>query len=152
MSYSNGQLPDSALSPIPRGKLAKGEVARSWLAMRWYIHKAEGIWIYPTGPFSSYRPLWKQQEFYAAYRSGRGPLAALPGTSNHGLGRAVDVPLETQQAAIRKWGHLFGWGIAGGKLTSDAMSEPWHVTYRGPYTKLARRWYWRQRLARGGRK
>lgn len=43
--------------------------------------KLDGVHITPTGPFSSYRPLWKQREFHAAYRAGRGPLAAVPGTS-----------------------------------------------------------------------
>lgn len=144
---SNGQLPDSALSRIPGGRLRKGATARSWLAMRYYIIRKYGVYITPTGPYSSYRPLWKQREFYAAYRAGRGPLAAVPGTSNHGLGMAVDVPTPQMQRCIRECGHLFGWGIRGGRLSSDAPSEPWHCTYRGPYSRFARGWYWRRRLA-----
>lgn len=151
MAYRNGRLPASALSDIPGGRLAKGAAARSWMAMRWYIHKKTGTWIYPTGPASSYRSLAKQQEFWNNYTSGKGPLAARPGTSNHGWGKAVDLPLPAQQAAVRKYGHLFGWGIAGGKLSSDAPSESWHATFRGPYTGMARRWYWRQRAARRGK-
>ena len=151
MAYRNGRLPASALSPIPGGRLAKGAPARSWLAMRWYVHRKTGIWLYPTGPASSYRSLVKQQEFWSNYTNGKGPLAARPGTSNHGWGKAVDVPLPAQQAAVRKYGHLFGWGIAGGKLSSDAPSEAWHCTYRGPYTARARAWYWRQRAARRGK-
>lgn len=145
---NNGQLPDSKLSKIPGGRLASGAPARSWLAMRWFVYKKTGVWLYPTGPWSSYRPLWKQQEFWKNYTSGKGPLAARPGTSNHGWGRAVDIPTQAQQAAVRKYGHWFGWGIAGGKLQSDAPSEPWHCTYRGPFTKRARLWYARYRIAR----
>lgn len=148
MTYLNGRLPDSALSPIPGGRLAKGPAARSWLAMRWYIRRKTGVWLYPTGPASSYRSLAKQQEFWANYMNGKGPLAARPGSSNHGWGKAVDVPLPAQQAALRKYAHLFGWGIAGGKLASDAQSEPWHCTFRGSYTRMARVWFWRYRVAR----
>ena len=149
MAYLNGRLPASALSDIPGGRLAKGAPARSWLAMRWFIYKREGVWLYPTGPNSSYRSLLKQQEFWSNYMKGQGPLAARPGTSNHGWGKAVDLPLPAQQAAVRRYGHLFGWGIAGGKLSSDAPSEAWHCTWRGPYTAKARAWYLRQKLARG---
>jgi hypothetical protein len=150
MAYRNGKLPQSALSTIPGGQLAKGSPARSWIAMRWYIQKKTGVWIYPTGPNSSYRTLRKQQEFWKAYTSGKGPLAARPGSSNHGIGKAVDVPLPAQQEALRKYAHLFDWGIAGGKLSSDASSEPWHCTFRGGsnVSGTARVWYFRYRLAR----
>lgn len=145
---ANGQLPDSALSKIPGGRLKMGAPARSWLAMRYYIMRHyRGLAIVPTGPSSSYRTLAKQREFFANYQNGTGPLAARPGTSNHGLGLAVDVPTAQMQAAIRECGHLFGWGIRGGRLASDAPSEAWHCTYRGPYTRFARGWYWRRRLA-----
>ena len=137
----NGVLPDSALSRIPGGRLAKGAPARSLIAMRYYIGRKTGVWIKPTGPNASYRTLAKQQEFYAAYQAGKGPLAAKPGTSNHGLGLAVDVPSPAMQAQIRKYGHRFGFGIKGGRLPSDAPSEAWHVKYDGPYTLRARYWY-----------
>lgn len=143
---ANGQLRADELSPIPGGRLAKGDVVRSYLAMRFFIGRKTGVWLRPTGPRASYRTLATQREFYAAYQSGRGALAAVPGTSNHGLGRAVDLPTPAMQAAVREYGHLFGWGIAGGVLKSDAQSEAWHACYRGPYTKFARRWYWRRRL------
>jgi hypothetical protein len=35
------------------------------------------------------------------------------------------------QAAVRAVGHEYGWGIAGGRLRSDAMSEAWHCTFHG---------------------
>lgn len=143
----NGKLPDSALSAIPGGRLAKGDPARSYLAMRFYIGRRTGVWLRPTGPIASYRPLGAQRALYADYQAGRGPLAAVPGTSNHGLGLAVDLPTAAMQAAVREYGHLFGWGIRGGVLQSDAPSEPWHCTYRGPYGRFARRWFWRRRLA-----
>jgi hypothetical protein len=143
---ANGNLKFFELSEIPHGRLAKGGPARSWIAMRYYIGKKHKVWIYPTGPNSSYRTYAKQQEYYKAYLRGDGPLAARPGNSNHGLGLAVDIPSEEQQALVRKYGHRFGWGIKGGKLSSDAPSEAWHCTYRS-YPARAKYWYARHRTA-----
>lgn len=142
MSYSNGKFPDSALTNIPGGRLASGAPARSYLAMRYFIGRKHGVWLTPTGPSSSYRSYAKQVEFYNNYTSGKGPLAARPGYSNHGVGRAVDLPSSQMQAMVRKYGHRFGWGIAGGRLSSDAMSEPWHMTFRGGSRLTARAAYW----------
>ena len=120
--------------------------------MRYYIGRKSGIWLTPTGPSSSYRTLAKQQEFWSNYTNGRGPLAARPGTSNHGIGQAVDVPTGAMQGQIRRYGHLFGWGIAGGKLQSDAPSEEWHSKWVGPYGPRSRYWYARYKLAKKGKR
>ena len=147
--YANGRLPDKALQQIPGGRLRRGEVAESWIAMRYYIGRKTGVWLRPTGPWSSYRPYAKQQAFYADYVNGKGPLAAVPGTSNHGWGRAVDIPTPSMQAAVRQYGHLFGWGIAGGRLASDAPSEAWHCTFRGGGSKgRIKLWYGRYWVSR----
>jgi hypothetical protein len=124
----NGQLPDSELATIPGGRL-RADAAGSWLAMRAYIGKNKGVWICPTSVRTAYRPFADQQYFWNLYTSGRGALAARPGTSNHGWGIAVDLPSPAMQAAVRECGHQFGWGIRGGRLSSDAPSEAWHCTY-----------------------
>jgi hypothetical protein len=49
----------------------------------------------------------------------------VPGTSNHGLGLAVDVPQGTR-SIIDQIGEPFGWA----KKWSDAPQEPWHIKYR----------------------
>jgi len=146
----NGRLPASALQSIPGGKLRKGASARSWLAMRYFIGRRNGVWIKPGGPRSSYRSFAAQEEFYRAYQNGSGALAARPGTSNHGWGLAVDDPSAQSQKAIVTVGHLFGWGIRG-ELDSDAPSERWHASFvlgaQGKMTAKARWWYARYRLA-----
>jgi hypothetical protein len=139
------------LSRIPGGRLRRGAPARSWLAMRYYIaRKTKGaVWLYPSGPMSSYRTYEQQVILHQRMLNG-GALAAKPGTSNHGSATraAVDVPTPAMQAAVRKWGHRFGWGIAGGKLPSDALSESWHCTFaRDRMTPWARVWFWRYRRA-----
>jgi len=148
MGYSNGKFPSSALTSIPGGRLASGAAARSYLAMRYFIGRETGVWLTPTGPNSAYRTYAKQVEYYNNYQNGNGPLAARPGTSNHGLGKACDLPSDQRQAMVRKYGHRFRWGIAGGKLSSDAMSEPWHMTFRGGMTPRATYWFARYKAAK----
>ena len=124
----NGRLPAGELATIPGGRLRK-DAAAAWLAMRNQIGRQQGIWICPTSVRTAYRPLADQQYFWDLYKSGKGALAAVPGTSNHGWGIAVDLPRADMQAAVRARGHAFGWGIRGGKMTSDAPSEAWHTMF-----------------------
>lgn len=134
----NGRLAAGELTAIPGGRL-RADAAVAWLAMRRYIGNEKGIWICPTSMRTSYRCYADQQYFWNLYRAGKGALAARPGTSNHGWGLAVDIPTPAMQAAVRECGHRFGWGIRGGKLASDAPSEPWHATFHpGVYTPPAK--------------
>lgn len=128
MSYANGRLPNSALARIPGGRL-RVDAARSYMAMREFIHRKEGIWIAPTSSRTAYRTFAEQVYFKNLQLYHGGALAAEPGYSNHGWGIAIDFPTYEMQAAVRKWGHLFGWGIRDGRLSSDAPSEDWHATF-----------------------
>jgi len=128
MRHENGKLPASELSPIPGGQL-NHEAAVAWLAMRSFIGKSKGVWITPTSHRTSYRSFKDQQFFWNEFLAGRGALAARPGRSNHGWGKACDLRTPAMQAAVRECGHTFGWGIRGGKLGSDAPSEAWHATF-----------------------
>lgn len=123
---SNGNLPGSALAPIPGGQLAKPAALR-WNAMRSYIGLKHGVWIAPLGPSSSYRSLDRQRYYWHLYQTGRGNVAAYPGTSNHGWGNAVDVATTTMAYYIGKYGHMFGWSHAEGAR----VGEWWHYTYIG---------------------
>jgi len=116
---------DSQLAAIPGGRLAK-EAAANWLALRAKGGKEMGIWISPLGPQSSYRTFAQQERFWSLYRSGRGNLAARPGTSNHGWGNAVDLAHPpTMRKVVDRFGAPYGW------RWGEAASESWHVTYRG---------------------
>lgn len=125
---ANGRIPASDLAPIPGGRLRK-DAAASWLRLRQRIHKETGLWICPTSPRTAYRPYADQEYFWRLYQSGRGALAARPGTSNHGWGVAVDLPTPAMAAAMRRYGPEYGWGIRGASLGSDAPSEWWHSLY-----------------------
>jgi D-alanyl-D-alanine carboxypeptidase len=123
--HENGKIPASALADIPGGRLDK-EAAANWIALRKKGAKELGILISPLGPRSSYRTFDEQVHFWNLFQSGRGNLAARPGTSNHGLGRAVDLAQPgPMRRVIDNYGKPFGW------TWGEAPSEPWHVTYRG---------------------
>jgi hypothetical protein len=123
---SNGRLPSSQLKAIPGGRLQKG-TAYSWLRLRAKIARVTKgrVWICPTSPRTAYRTYAEQQYFWNLYISGRGNLAARPGTSNHGWGLAVDVPTVEMAQLINKYGASYGWQ----KRWSDAPSEWWHFKY-----------------------
>jgi hypothetical protein len=120
----NGQLPDSELAPIAGGRLRK-DAAAAWNAMNAEARK-RGVPLSPTGSASSYRTLAQQQALYALYQSGRGNLAAVPGTSNHGWGLAVDLATPAMRKLLDEIGAKYGWS----KEWSDAQTEWWHIKWR----------------------
>lgn len=73
------------------------------------------------------RPYPDQVRAWEAYKAGTGPLAAYPGTSNHGRGLAADcVDAETGQNVWndREW----RGALAKAGLHCPIPTEPWHVT------------------------
>jgi len=122
---SNGNLPASALAPIAGGQLAK-RAAAGFNAMNVESRKRFGVELRPTGSMSSYRSFQQQQQLYQAYLNGTGNLAAYPGTSNHGLGLAVDFATPQMRSIVDQIGAKYGWS----KSWSDGASEWWHVLYQ----------------------
>ncbi|MEZ0229526.1 MAG: peptidoglycan-binding protein [Planctomycetota bacterium] len=123
-AYQNGALPQSELSQIyyPGASVyLQKDAAAAWNAMREYC-RARGVDLYPKGPNSAYRTLAQQKLMKKLY----GSNAATPGTSNHGLGIAVDLATQQMRSAIDKWGAQFGWS----KKWSDASWEWWHIKYK----------------------
>ncbi len=116
----NGKLSKSELAPIPGGELAI-EAAAAWNAPGGPADAG----LHPTGPRSSYRTYAEQEELWAAYKAGTGNLAAQPGTSNHGLGIAIDVPTDGMISWLKEHGIEFGW------KKIEALSEPWHYNFVG---------------------
>lgn len=76
----------------------------------------------------------EQARLYAAYRSGRGNLAAPPGTSVHESGRAVDFggPIQNAGSAQHRWlqqnAGRYGWVWTGKNFS---QFEPWHWEFHG---------------------
>lgn len=120
----NGKLPAAALAPIAGGQLEK-TAAAAFNAMNVEARRL-GLELRPTGSRSSYRPYEDQVYFWNLYQSGKGNLAARPGTSNHGWGLAVDLATTQMRAMVDRIGRKYGWA----KEWSDAPSEWWHLKYR----------------------
>lgn len=80
-----------------------------------------------NGADSAYRT-YDRQVYWRNYWCNQGNCgnAAMPGTSNHGLGNAADVNAATQ-AIFRAAGAQFGWKKV------EAMGEPWHWNYTGGF-------------------
>lgn len=120
---SNGYLTSAELTDIPGGQLAN-EAAQAWLA------GPAKAGLRPLGPDSSYRP-YDRQVYWRNYWCGQGACqnAAVPGTSNHGWGNAVDL---SDPSWMREWiiehGHQYGW------YWGEVPWEPWHVTYDGSWS------------------
>ena len=116
----NGSLPSSQLTVVPPGRLEKNAAA-AWNAGP---GKA-GCKL--LGPNSGYRSYAMQVYYWNLYTSGRGNLAARPGTSNHGWGRAADLAAPWMRSWIDAHGARYGW------KKTEAFSEWWHVNYVGGY-------------------
>lgn len=126
--YANGQIPTSALASVA-GVLLHPEAASSMTRLRTAYASALGTTL---GITEGYRDLARQQYLYNEYKAGRGNLAAVPGTSNHGWATAVDFsfPITVAGTPGHNWlkanSRAYGWWWAGGTFS---QVEPWHWEY-----------------------
>lgn len=127
---ANGHLTAAELAPIAGGTQLNNEAAAAWNAMAAHIYKESGQQIGINGPDSAYRPV-ARQVYWRNYWCSQGACqnAAIPGTSNHGLGLAVDVP-EATRTLIARYGDPFGWD----RGCSDAPWESWHHKWCGGWS------------------
>ena len=127
----NGRLTPRELASIHHPTLglflAAREAAASWNTMRMFLIQRYGSHgdIYPEGPLGAYRNYAGQVRCRELY----GSNAAVPGTSNHGLGHAVDVADHFMAGLVDKHGGLFGWHHW------DAKWEWWHREYDGGFDR-----------------
>jgi hypothetical protein len=132
--YPNGQLPVGALCPLwgAPGMMLRADAAAAFNGMS----KAyAGVFGVPLCVTSSYRTYERQVELYATMPAG---YAAVPGTSNHGWGLAVDLCGGIQvdgspehqwllsHASAYSWFHP-SWAMPGG----GGPHEPWHWEFAG---------------------
>jgi LAS superfamily LD-carboxypeptidase LdcB len=122
--YANGKIPSSALSSIGGGHKLYGNAAKSYNAMR-EAAKRDGVDLKVTDSYRSYEAqvaVAKKKGLYS-----QGGLAAKPGTSKHGLGRAVDLDVNGKNAKAYDW--LKKHGAEYGFHTIPR--EKWHWEFRG---------------------
>ena len=123
MVQGNGQIPAAQLSPIGQGgHRLWGPAAASWQNLV-SAAAADGISIRITDSYRSYDEQVDLAERKGLYKNGG--LAAVPGTSPHGWGMAVDA--DVRDPATLEWlqvnGPRFGW-------VETTPREPWHWEFR----------------------
>lgn len=90
----------------------------------------------------AFRDIPTQQRLYDLYRAGRGNVAAVPGTSSHGQGLAVDINSWVYGSSsstdrhrwLRENAPRFGWSW---ELVGKPSGEPWHFNYVGGWSDWA---------------
>jgi peptidoglycan hydrolase-like protein with peptidoglycan-binding domain len=129
---ANGQLAASELAPITGGGHLRKDAALAWNGFAKYCLAVHGAHVAVNDsyrvlghPGDYARGIWSQWAAWERYKAG-GNLSAVPGSSNHGWGLAVDVPPATQDL-IHKYGDGFGFN----KAKSDAPTENWHFRWDG---------------------
>ena len=141
----NGRLPDASLTTVTSSCRLPNEYAGRLQNLLNAAH-ADGIALWPeTQPYttgaipprltSCYRDI-EMQQWWRDYYCGQGScgMAAVPGTSVHGWGRAVDFEQGGQELAFDMSGYQwlvahapsFGFVQPGWAGPSGSAPEPWH--------------------------
>jgi hypothetical protein len=130
--YPNGQIPTAALCALRAspGHYLRADAAYAFDRMSAAYAVRFGRTICVT---DSYRSYAAQVSVYA-----RKPgLAAVPGTSNHGWGTAVDLcgGIQSFTSTEHRWmtvnAPLYGWFHPGWAQQTGSKPEPWHWEFGG---------------------
>jgi LAS superfamily LD-carboxypeptidase LdcB len=120
-AYGNGRIPTTALKPLGVGDHRLwAPAADNFRAMKAHAAR-DGVSI---GINDSYRSYAEQVDM--ARRKGlysQGGLAAAPGTSEHGLGKSLDLQLDTRALSWMR-AHADEYGFS-----NNVPRESWHWTY-----------------------
>jgi cell wall-associated NlpC family hydrolase len=129
--YPNGLIPPSALCEIGvAGHRLRCDAAAAWKAMAAAFAADMGTRLCIT---DSYRTYAAQVKLYGE----KPALAAVPGTSNHGWGLAVDLcgGMESFGTPAYRWmvanAGRFGWLHPEWADPGNGREEPWHWEYAG---------------------
>lgn len=128
----NGRLGANELMGIPfaPGKRLTPEAVKALVEMNTAYKSAFGRNIYITDAYRTYA----QQ---VMLKAAKGNLAATPGTSNHGLGLALDLGdgVNSFGTATHKWmmenAAKYGWVNPSWAQQGGSKPEPWHWEYVG---------------------
>ncbi|GAB2497372.1 hypothetical protein GCM10027063_40830 [Promicromonospora xylanilytica] len=128
--YANGRIPAGALCPLQfaPGHLLRCDAAERLTALSVEFEKEFG---YPIPLTDSYRSYAMQ----VAVQGSKPHLAAIPGTSNHGWGLAIDLddPVAGGSSPEYVWLRLhapdYGWDNPSWARLGGAKPEPWHFEF-----------------------
>lgn len=130
--YPNGRIPARGLCPLYHapGESLRPAAAAAFNALSRAYEKDAGK---PLCVTDSYRSLAEQ----VSVKASRGKWAATPGTSEHGLGMALDLcgGVQSFGSAAHLWlrqnAPLYGWFHPAWAEPSGVLPEPWHWEYAG---------------------
>ena len=130
--FENGRIPASALCPVPSasGLLLECHAAAAFDQLNTAFKAVFGQDIGITDGYRSY-------DEQVACRAEKGSLCAVPGTSNHGWAKAVDIGaccgVNTGSGAAFDWltanAGAFGWVHPAWAQPDGSKPEPWHWEY-----------------------
>lgn len=121
-AYANGQIPLGALAPIPGGEFMWGPAAHAFTRMAGDAARA-GITLPVVDAYRPYEDQVRLADELGLYS--QGGLAAVPGTSQHGWGRAIDLELDDRALAwMRTNAAAYGFH-------ETVPREPWHWEFHG---------------------
>jgi hypothetical protein len=129
--YSNGLIPVSKLCSITSGHMLRCDAAAAYKQLASSFKAKFGSTLCIT---DSYRSYASQVDLYARKPS----LAALPGTSNHGWGVAVDLcgGIQSFGTTQYKWmeahAGAYGWVHPAWARQGGTRQEPWHWEFGQP--------------------
>lgn len=138
----NGRLPRAMLRKVPGGGLLRSDAAIAYIALDRYVRAKHGQPLTHAGDGALYRELGRPSDYpngkftqwyaWRRFQNG-GNLAARPGTSNHGEGRACDFSGYSIEL-VKRHGASFGW------RKTEAFNEPWHYCYVPGHYKAISDW------------
>lgn len=123
--YQNGKIPQSALKKVNVAGVNHYFMHQGGEAFERMMAAAaqDGVKLTLTDSYRSY-------ELQVDVKRRKPNLAATPGKSNHGWGRAIDA----SGAACKKWiqsnGYKFGWIWPDWARPTGSRPEDWHFEYR----------------------
>lgn len=129
--YANGRIPLEVLAPIPwaPGQHARPDAVNALIALNTAFRAQFGKDIAITDSYRSF-------EEQVATKAAKGWLAAVPGTSNHGWGLALDLGSGINRfgTAEHMWmqanAPAYGWIHPDWARQGGSKPEPWHWEYR----------------------
>jgi len=130
--YLNGEIPLEALCPLAA---APGHRLRADAAFA--FDKLAGEYARTFGRLPCVSDSYRDYPSQVSLRARKPGLAAVPGTSNHGWGTAVDLcgGIESFGTPQHEWlvvnGPMFGWYHPSWAQAGGSKPEPWHFEYGG---------------------
>ncbi|MCC2336284.1 M15 family metallopeptidase [Cellulomonas wangsupingiae] len=130
--YANGQIPSSALCGVSfdSAALLRCDAAQALEALDAAFFAQFGTHLDVSDSYRSYGA-------QVACRANKGRLCAAPGTSNHGMGVAVDLGGNVQSFGtaqhewMRQHAPAYQWTLPEWARQGGSKPEPWHWEYVG---------------------